>query len=299
MITKHSASIFFLTSLLTVSGLGMPIQNPTIQFMSAVAQNASCDTKIRSENFSRRVGSSIGINLRSDRRLAARTDKNVAYNAIIDFDGWAYGESVNDLWNGKPDALWFRLKERTNGQERWVPSAYMVGYPPSNPPTQPNCNGQKLTMSEYYQRLYGHTQASTSRGFDTHKAIDSTSTKSPYEVRALIGGEVRTVKNGTIVPNPVNLTTYTCQNNSAAYNGTVEIWNPDLKQTYLYLHFQTDSIRVKKGDKVNPGDVIAIEGSTGCSTGRHTHVGVNSGKQDPLVALGTARSRGFLDKKYK
>jgi len=298
MINKHSASIF-VTLLLTLSGLGIQIKKASIQPMSAVAQTASCDTKIRAENFSLRVGSSTGINLRSNRQLDARTNKNVAYNATINFDGWAYGQSVNDLWNGKPDAIWFRLKERTDGQERWVPSAYMVGYPPSKPPTQPNCTSSKFTMSDYYQRLYGHTQAASSRGFDAHKAIDSNSNKAPYEVRALIGGEVRTVKEGKVVPNPVNLTTYKCINNSANFNSTVEIWNPDLQQTYLYLHFQTNTIRVKKGDKVNPGDVIAIEGSTGCSTNRHTHVGVNNGKEDPLVALGTAKSRGVIDKKYK
>jgi len=43
----------------------------------------------------------------------------------------------NDLWNGKPDALWYKIR----GQERWVPSAYMVGFPPSRPSTQPNCQG--------------------------------------------------------------------------------------------------------------------------------------------------------------
>ena len=297
MINKHFPSVF-VTLLLTLSGLSFQIKEASIKPMSAVAQSASCDTKIRAENFSLRVGSSTGINLRSNRQLDARTNKTVAYNATINFDGWGYGQSVNDLWNGKPDAIWLRLKERTDGQERWVPSAYMIGYPPSKPPTQPNCTSS-FTMSDYYQRLYGHTQASSSRGFATHKAIDSNSNKSPYEVRALIGGEVKTVKNGQVVQNPVNLTTYTCQNNSAASNGTIEIWNPDLQQTYLYLHFQTNSIRVKPGDKVNPGDVIGIEGTTGCSTNRHTHVGVNSGKEDPLVALGTARSIGVIDKKYK
>ncbi|MGB5963587.1 MAG: CHAP domain-containing protein [Coleofasciculaceae cyanobacterium] len=139
MKTKHSVSIFALTSILTLSGLGIQIKKASIQPMSAVAQSASCDGKIRSENFSLRVGSSTGINLRSNRQLDARTNKNVAYNATINLDGWAYGQSVNDLWNGKPDAIWFRLQERIDGQERWVPSAYMIGYPPSKPPTQPNC----------------------------------------------------------------------------------------------------------------------------------------------------------------
>jgi len=174
-----------------------------------------------------------------------------------------------------------------NPNQRWRSSA-----------VQSPINGQKFTMTEYYQRLYGHTQASYSRGFDTHKAIDSTSQKAPYNVRALVGGEVRNVKNGQEVQNPVT-STYNCQNNSANYNGTVEIWNPDLQRTFTYLHSATNSIRVKPGDKVNPGDIIETEGSTGCSTGRHTHVSVNLGAEDPLVTLGNARSRGILDKNYR
>lgn len=80
------------------------------------------------------------------------------------------------------------------------------------------------------------------------------------------------------------------------------IWNPDLQRTFTYLHAATNSIRVKPGDKVNPGDIIEIEGSTGCSESRHTHLAVstsNGTKEDPLVTLGNARSRGILDKKYK
>jgi hypothetical protein len=44
----------------------------------------------------------------------------------MEFDGWTYGEPVNDLWNGQPDSLWLKVK----GQNLWVPSAYMIGYPP-------------------------------------------------------------------------------------------------------------------------------------------------------------------------
>jgi hypothetical protein len=133
MNTKRLASILAAASLL---GLNVSLQMAYIQPMPAVAQTTSCDTRIRQENFSLRVGSTTGINLRSERRLDARTNQNVAYNQIVSFDGWAYGQSVNDLWTGQPDALWYKL---TN-QNLWVPSAYMVGYPPSKPPIQPNCS---------------------------------------------------------------------------------------------------------------------------------------------------------------
>jgi len=82
----------------------------------------------------------------------------------------------------------------------------------------------------------------------------------------------------------------------------VIIWNAELNRRFIYLHFS--EVRVKKGDKINPTDVIGIEGTTGWSTGQHTHMAVfqgksGSAKEDPLVTLGNARARGILDKKYR
>lgn len=136
MNTKRLASVIVFAAFFTASAIGLGIKQASIQPLEAVAQ-ASCDTRVRNESFSRRVGATAGINLRSDRRLSARTNQNLAFNQMVDFDAWGYGESVNDLWNGKPDALWYKIR----GQERWVPSAYMVGWPPSRPSTQPNCQG--------------------------------------------------------------------------------------------------------------------------------------------------------------
>jgi hypothetical protein len=97
------------------------------------------DGTIHSVNFSGKVGSPVGINLRLDRRLDASSLEHVPYNATLNFDGWAYGQTVNDIWTGDPDALWFKV----SGQNRWVPSAYINGYPPSKPPLQPtDCYGQ-------------------------------------------------------------------------------------------------------------------------------------------------------------
>jgi murein DD-endopeptidase MepM/ murein hydrolase activator NlpD len=136
MNTKRLASAIAFAAIFTASAIGLGIKQASIQPLEAVAQ-ASCDTRVRNESFSLRVGATAGINLRSDRRLSARTNQNLAFNQMVNFDAWGYGESVNDLWNGKPDALWYKLR----GQERWVPSAYMVGFPPSRPSTQPNCQG--------------------------------------------------------------------------------------------------------------------------------------------------------------
>lgn len=43
----------------------------------------------------------------------------------------------------------------------------------------------------------------------------------------------------------------------------------------LYCHFKKDTLRVKKGDKVERGDILGYMGSTGRSTGAHLHLGVS------------------------
>ncbi|MBR6578988.1 MAG: peptidoglycan DD-metalloendopeptidase family protein [Clostridia bacterium] len=43
----------------------------------------------------------------------------------------------------------------------------------------------------------------------------------------------------------------------------------------LYCHFKKGTLRVKKGDKVENGDVLGFMGSTGRSTGAHLHFGIS------------------------
>ncbi len=43
----------------------------------------------------------------------------------------------------------------------------------------------------------------------------------------------------------------------------------------LYCHFKKDTLRVKKGDKVEKGGILGYMGSTGRSTGAHLHFGVS------------------------
>jgi hypothetical protein len=92
------------------------------------------NSTICSINFSGEVGPQVGVNLYLNPRLAAGTSELVPHNTTLNFDGWAYGETVNDIWTGDPDALWYKLSNRN----RWVPSAKIKGYPPGNVPFQPN-----------------------------------------------------------------------------------------------------------------------------------------------------------------
>lgn len=43
----------------------------------------------------------------------------------------------------------------------------------------------------------------------------------------------------------------------------------------LYCHFKKGTLRVKKGDKVEKGEILGYMGSTGRSTGAHLHFGIS------------------------
>lgn len=68
------------------------------------------------------------------------------------------------------------------------------------------------------------------------------------------------------------------------YGNTVIIDHPDGKQT-LYAHL--NQIKVKPGDRVARGTIIATVGSTGRSTGPHLHFEIKQGeiREDPLAYL--------------
>jgi murein DD-endopeptidase MepM/ murein hydrolase activator NlpD len=68
------------------------------------------------------------------------------------------------------------------------------------------------------------------------------------------------------------------------YGYTVVLQHPDGTRT-LYAH--ASQLKVRSSQKVHQGDVIALVGSTGHSTGPHLHfeIIINNRQQDPLIYL--------------
>jgi murein DD-endopeptidase MepM/ murein hydrolase activator NlpD len=144
-----------------------------------------------------------------------------------------------------------------------------------------------LTKDEYLTRLYrnsssGYYGASAARFYEdsvSHGAIDSTDNQGDYKVYSLIGGEIKLIGKDQ-------------------YGGNyIDVWNETLKRTFRYLHFSSFNPNLKRYSYISQGDWLGIEGSTGWSTGRHTHVEsrlTNGTRENPLITLGMARARGLL-----
>jgi murein DD-endopeptidase MepM/ murein hydrolase activator NlpD len=58
-----------------------------------------------------------------------------------------------------------------------------------------------------------------------------------------------------------------------------------------YAHLKANSLKVKKGDRIEAGTVVGIMGNTGESTGRHLHIEICNGKVNKYSFMGL----GFHD----
>jgi hypothetical protein len=106
------------------SGEGEPTERPV-----------NFNYPIKQESFSGWVRPDIGVNLRYSPQFSDRGPRNEPYQQTLYFDAWTWGEAGEDYTiKGRQDALWFRVA----GTNYWVPSAYIMGHPPSNPPLLPS-----------------------------------------------------------------------------------------------------------------------------------------------------------------
>ena len=92
-----------------------------------------------------------------------------------------------------------------------------------------------------------------------HNGLDLVSSVSNRNLFAVDDGYVQKVVTGQ-------------DKSKTGYGNYIWIRYPRYNLSLLYGHCA--SIKKKKGDKVKKGDVVAIEGSTGKSTGVHLHLGM-------------------------
>jgi pimeloyl-ACP methyl ester carboxylesterase len=237
---------------------------------------------IKLKNFRGWVMPGIGVALRNSPRLNDKSGKAEPYGKWLDFDAWTYGDTVNDYKVGTPDNRWFRVK----GTNYWVPSAYIYGYPeglpgnetPGSGSSGANNNQPITSYADYLKRLYGGSPSVISvYPKPSHNAIDSVHQGSaPHKVYSLTNGVVKFIGKDQ-------------------YGGNyVQIWNSELQRYFYYVHFASFNPALRVGQQIQAGDYIGNEGSTGNSTGRHTHVHVTlpdgRTKVDPLSALGSYSS---------
>ncbi len=111
----------------------------------------------------------------------------------------------------------------------------------------------------FITQLFGYTSSS--------KRLYKSGTHSGVDFRAAVGTPVKSVASGTVMG--TGDTDIYCK--GASFGKWVFIkHNNGLSTTYGHL----SAISVKKGQKVNTGDIIGLSGNTGHTTGPHLHITV-------------------------
>jgi len=139
--------------------------------------------------------------------------------------------------------------------------------------------------SEKYQDPY-----CGSASFNNHKGTDFRvryldDLERNIEVLSLADGEVVALRNSMadrLVENDADIAKI---KNKECGNGVMIKHGKDW--TTQICHLKEGSVRVKKGDKVNRGDVVGLMGLSGHTTFPHVHVTVRNGKTviDPMTGL--------------
>ncbi|HAG79807.1 MAG TPA: hypothetical protein DCL61_01270 [Cyanobacteria bacterium UBA12227] len=144
---KHLPNMIAVTSIVILNGIGITVENATIQPMAAVAQTIHCNA-VRSVNSFWATAAPSGVNIRSGPSLSASIVGRLAPNERRSFNAWTYGDTVADIWLGRPDARWYRL----SGTNHWVASGVVNGNP--NPAPPPLCNNTNPGTPDFTQSVY-------------------------------------------------------------------------------------------------------------------------------------------------
>jgi RHS repeat-associated protein len=238
---------------------------------------------------------------------AVQSELNSIFNAQLDVDGW-YGKqsaaTVKDLQKelslpatGVLDVqTFYQLQlaiESGASYKRTVapvststgtqPTAVNAGTKndPSNVPGEDNENempDNKVmiwpTESTNITSDFGYRIHPISKNSKLHEGIDIGAT-----TRNVDGDKVYAATSGTVVA----VTNHSIGGNIITIQTTIGTDSIKTK----YMHLKDDSIKVKKGDKVEKGEVIAEMGHTGGSVGTHLHfqVEVYDEKEEKYVPV--------------
>lgn len=144
MKTKRFTAKIALASLITLNALGMNVISAIhpLPLRAQVLLSCNAFTTV-SPSFSGNAAPS-GVNIRSSPSLNAAIVGKLAPNQRAEFDAWAYGDSVQDVWAGWQDKRWYRLR----GTNNWVASGVIRGNPPSNPPR--DCTPTTAVASNFF-----------------------------------------------------------------------------------------------------------------------------------------------------
>ncbi|WP_227789267.1 PA14 domain-containing protein [Nodularia sp. LEGE 04288] len=188
-------------------------------------------------------------------------------------------KSTEYSWDGKT------RQDFAGGYILWNGSA--IGYKPDGsllfpPPNSGNGNnpgsGPGITYDQYLYLLYRDNIGNKiNQTYEEHgDAIDSEDGDPDGKVYALAGGQVKFIGKDQFGGN------------------YIQIWNSQLQRNFFYVHFSNFNSSLKVNQKIEQGHFLGIEGSTGKSTGVHTHVHVttpNGTRENPLITLGTLQNQ--------
>ena len=138
-------------------------------------------------------------------------------------------------------------------------------------------SGEPISYQTYLSLLYRDGNGGDiTQTYERHKAqnsgaIDSADNDADRKVYALAGGEITFIGKDQ-------------------HGGNfIKVRNSTAQRSFIYLHFASFNPNLREGQSISKGDYLGFEGSTGNSSGVHTHVHVtkpDGSRENPLVTLG-------------